>query len=601
MRFFVVICLLLTQPALAYNYQEHKAIGNAALTQAMTRLVASGRFADSTAAARFLEDQLHLRYDASRDEWQFIELSQPPNRISYGDLNGLAGDHQSDPLHMNDQLRYRYSVLNRIVLLQEQYGQQFFTNAPDKLLLNTDFQYGLLALTNFNHFYAYGKSLTWHLQTVRRQDIIDLLTPANTERVFRVLERQNAIRMYVTLHAVAMQLAQMAGQYAHNDNQQAANAYLFYALLYNAFADHFAQDMCAAGHMVVKRSLAGGVTNNKALHDFYNKVGLNVVNRRGEVWKTNGDGTLNLPDGEWKKAQTFALMTKAPVTVKYRRAVDAITQSIEEVLSAYFQARQDGRADFVESLPDRNAGAGSQRRGEVDVRETFYMARFGTLSLVPLPFESDIERYFAGNPKVNELEQINRIPYYRNYARSRVANSLVVGLGQTRDIDNTADFASYYTIEGRLILSSQHYNYHDQPRKRGTFDTWRGLTASYIWGNQPNRLDGQIQAGSVAQFHQIKGGLNYVGDLWITNNSYVGFHSYLETGVDLRNGRPAWLVSPSVGVQFLPFVGAQTRRFPKLVTRLVQLLVSQKWVASYQFISGRPSQLLIQSEFDISL
>jgi hypothetical protein len=50
--------------------------------------------------------------------------------------------------------------------------------------------------------------------------------------------------------------------------------------------------------------------------------------------------------------------------------------------------------------------------------------------------------------------------------------------------------------------------------------------------------------GSVAQFHQIKGGLNYVCDLWITNNSYVGFHSYLETGVDLRDGRPAWLVSP---------------------------------------------------------
>ena len=594
-RLLVCTLLLLGQTALAYNYQEHKAIGNAALTQVLARLVAEGRFADSTAAARFMETQLHLRYDAGREEWQFIELSQLPNRISYGDLNGLSGDHQGDPLQLNDQLRYRYSVLNRIVLLQNQYGEQFFTNAPDKRLLNTDFQYGLLALTNFNHFFAYGKSLTWHLQTVRKADILDLLIPANTERVFGRLEKENAVRMYVTLHAVAIQLAQMAGQYTNRGETQAGNLYLFYALLYNAFADHFAQDMCAAGHMVVKRSLAGGVTNNKAIHDFYNKVGLNVVNRQGEVWKTNGDGTLNLPENEWRTAKSFALLLKTPVTVKYRRAVDANSQSVYEVMNAYLQAQQDGRADFAQSLPDAPT-----RRGEVDGREAFYLKQFGTLSLVPLPFESDVNRYFAGDARLAQLEQVNRIPYYRNYVRSRVANSLIVGLGRTRDRGTVADFEPYYTVEGRLILSSSQYNYHDKPRKRGTFDTWRGLTAAYVWGNRPPRTDGVIQTGVGQQFHQIKGGLNYVGDFWVTNNTYVGFHSYLETGVDLRDGKPAWLVSPSLGIQFLPFVGVQTRRLPKLAVRLVQLLVSQKFVASYQLISGRPSQLLIQSEFDLN-
>ena len=37
-----------------------------------------------------MEQQLHLRYDPQREEWQFVELSQSPNVVSYGDLNGLA-------------------------------------------------------------------------------------------------------------------------------------------------------------------------------------------------------------------------------------------------------------------------------------------------------------------------------------------------------------------------------------------------------------------------------------------------------------------------------------------------------------------------------
>jgi hypothetical protein len=590
------MCLfLLTYRALAYNYQEHKAIGNAALSAAVGRAVASGLFADSASAIHFLKNQLLLHYDEKRQEWQFTELSQNPNAISYGDLNGLAGDHESDPLEMKDQLSYRYSVLNRIVMLQNQYGEQFYTNAPDKLLFNTDFQYGMLALTNFSHFFAYGKSLTWHLQTVSKQDITDLLVPANTQRVFRRLQRQNVVRMYITLHAVAVQLAQQAGQYAHQNDTRNAQKLLFYAILYNAFADHFIQDMCAAGHMVVKRTLTGGVTNNKAIHDFYNNVGLNVLNLKGEVWKTNGDGTLNSPNGEWRDAQSFERLESTPVTVKFKRAIDAAGQSVYEIIEAYLQSQKSGRADFIESIPD------SPHKHQADEREAFYLAHFGSLSLVPLPFESDVERYFKDNPQVKEFTQVNRIPFYRNYVRSRVANSLIVGNGRTRDLTNTDDFRPYYTLEARLNLSSNKYNYHARGNKRGTFDTWRGWTTSYVWGKRPVQIDGRNQFRSESEFHQIKGGLNYIGDLWITNNTYFGFHTYLETGVDLRNGKPAWLISPSVGLQFLPFVGAQTRGFPKLAKRILQLIVSQKWVVSYQIIAGRPSQLFIQSEFDISL
>jgi hypothetical protein len=591
---YLIGCLLFLSPLLAqaYNYNEHKAIGNAALSSAITRLLQNRKFSDSSSVAHFMGDQLHLRYNPANEEWIFSELSQAPNAISYGDLNGLAGDHQSDPLAMNDQLRYRYSTLNRIVLLQTQYGEQFFTNAPDKRLLNTDFQYGLLALTNFDHFYAYGKSLSWHLQTVRRQDIIDLLIPANTERVFKRLQRQNAVRMYVTLHAVAIQLAQMAGQSVYRGDGQTANQYLFYAILYNAFADHFAQDMCAAGHLVVKRSLAGGITNNRALHDFYNQVGLPVLNLKGEVWKTNGDGTLNAPEGEWRTAQAFALLTRTPLTVKYRRAVAAAAQSIYEVLDAYLLARQGGKEDLTRLLPD------GPPPGQADQREAFYLKRFGTLSLVPLPLDSDVPRYFVGSARVDSLTELNRIPFYRSYIRSRVANNLVLGLGSSREIGSST---LTYILEGRIILSSRHYHYQNRTRKIGTFDTWRGLTASYVWGNRPVLVNGQLESVSPSGFHQIKGGLNFVGDLWVTNNTYVGFHSYVETGVDLRYGQPALLISPSFGVQFLPFAAGRAGRLPKWTIRLLQVIVSQKLVASYQLIAGRPSQMFIQTEFDVNL
>ncbi|WP_288424696.1 hypothetical protein [uncultured Spirosoma sp.] len=586
--------LLTSRLGWTYNYNEHKAIGNAAMSEVVNRMMGKGYFVDSLTAAQFLATQLHLRYDAQHQEWLFEELSVSPNTISYGDLNGLSGDHESNPLEMSEQLSYNNSVLNRIVQLQIQYGQQFLSGAPDKQLLNTDFQYGLLALTNFNHFYAYGKSLTWHLQTVDRQDIVDLLNPENTERVFNALKKQNSIRMYVTLHAVAIQLAQQAGQFAHQQQADKARLYLFYAVLYNAFADHFVEDMCAAGHMVVKRSLAGGITNNKALHDFYNRIGLQVVNLQGTTWKTNGDGFLNIPENKWQTARSFALLTKVPVTVKYQRAIEVVSQSLFEVMDAYFDATRTGSATFLQTIPD------SPKRHQADQRETFYITHFGALSLVPLPLDSDIARYFPTDVRKKELIQLNRIPYYRNYARSRVANSLIVGFGQVRDINNTDDFLPYGVFDTRIIIGSKHYNYHDRARKSGTFDTWRGLTAAFAYGQPLYTLIPETTERP-QPFYQIKGGVNLTGDLWLTRNTYVGLHSYLESGLFLQNGKPHWLVSPSVGIQFLPFVGTWAGTLPKIASKIVQLIVSQKWIASYQLISGRPSQLVIQSEFDISL
>lgn len=591
--FFLVVLVLLSQSARAYNYNEHKAIGNSALTAVLTRLVTSGYFADSAAAGQFLASQLNLRYDASRRQWLFQELSRYPNAISYGDLNGIAGDHEGNPLQLAEGLAYNYSVLNRIVQLQDQYGLQFYTAAPDKVLLNTDFQYGLLALTNFNHFYAYGKSMTWHLETVERQDIIDLLVPANSERVFTKLKKSNAIRMYVTLHAVAIQLAQQAGQLARQRQAEQAQRYLFYAVLYSAFADHFAEDMCAAGHMVVRRSLGGGITNNKALHDFYNNTGLKVVNLKGDIWQTNGDGTLNVPEDNWKTTPSFAALAPVPITTKFQQAINVVSQSLYEVLEAYFVAARTCQDDFVQSLPP------TPSKNQPDLREAFYLKRFGALTLVPLPLGSDIKRYFEADDRIQELTKFNRMPYYRNYVRTRVANSVILSLGQLQTARNGAQYPTYAMSGARLILSSKHYNYHHDIHKAGTFDTWQGLTASFSRG-QPVLLWEPANT-SASPIYQFKGGASLMGDLWVTNNSYVGVHSYLETGFSLRDGRAAWLVSPSLGIQYRPFVSSQSDGVPRILFRALQFVIPQKWVVTYQFVSGQPSQLMVQAEFDINI
>lgn len=60
----------------------------------------------------------------------------------------------------------------------------------------------------------------------------------------------------------------------------------------SAFGDHFLHDSFAAGHMGFDRA-ASSAAASKAYHDEWNERGRWVANRRGEVWKTYGDGRLD--------------------------------------------------------------------------------------------------------------------------------------------------------------------------------------------------------------------------------------------------------------------------------------------------------------------
>ena len=85
------------------------------------------------------------------------------------------------------------------------------------------------------------------------------------------------------------------------DTQMASNL-MFYATMYEAFAEHFLQDSFASGHQMVRRGFsASAVSNNKSLHDFYNTIPVQTANLKGETWSAYGDKRLNQNRMEYRR------------------------------------------------------------------------------------------------------------------------------------------------------------------------------------------------------------------------------------------------------------------------------------------------------------
>lgn len=98
----------------------------------------------------------------------------------------------------------------------------------------------------------------------------------------------------------------------------------------SAFGDHFLQDSFAAGHMGFDRG-ASSATAAKAYHDEWNARGRWVSNRRGDVWKTYGDGRLDRAENRDGRAHVLA----------------ASTESVYGVLAAFVLATRDPAPDLA--------------------------------------------------------------------------------------------------------------------------------------------------------------------------------------------------------------------------------------------------------------
>jgi len=108
------------------------------------------------------------------------------------------------------------------------------------------------------------------------------------------------------------------------------------ALYENAFADHFLADSFSAGHMGFNRS-ASSVAASLAYHDAWNRKGRVVRNRRGESWRTYGDGRLDATGNADGRAHVL----------------QASTLSIEGLLRAFVTGKRDSghELDIWRALP----------------------------------------------------------------------------------------------------------------------------------------------------------------------------------------------------------------------------------------------------------
>ena len=598
-RLLLVLFCVLTFSAYAWDFAEHRKIGDRAMILMPEQLVAAGLFPNEAAFYALLDTVLDVHLSEDGRSFVLNELSQAPNQVTYGTLCGLAGDHVSNPLLLETGLQAHYSKTNRTLLLEADAMQHFQTGANSVELLKVNLAYGVMAIKDLSHFYSYGDDLNDHLRKIDAELIRALASPANVNDTFAKLDRLPSMSKYFCIHIFATYLAEEAGKAHLAGDAHAASDYLFYAMLYEAFAEHFLQDSFASGHQMVRRGFgASAVSNNKALHDFYNTIPVQTANLKGEIWASYGDKRLNQNMEEYigKESYTEIRVTdpnpyKLPKGDKYERetrvfyqVVNATCQSILEVWQAYRDAVQGEAKQILSQLPERHEEWPAYIYAHHPVVRDFPLP-FGT-KLTEVPLDS------AAWDRQEELQLIVQEPFTRNFIRSRVANSFSFTV--TDGLTSTTGMGA--GIGGRLSLSM--FNWHRFGRanamsaRKGDVIHWLYPTISgnYFWGDmkqgRPDSWD-------------VKAGAAYNLDLFVSPRRFLGLYAYMEMGVDRRCQETRFVAAPAIGMQLGSLLGLHTFNMPGWLRIPLSYLLPLKFTVSCNKVKGRPVEWLSAYEIDI--
>lgn len=598
-RLLLVLFCVLTFSAYAWDFAEHRKIGDRAMILMPERLVAAGLFPNEAAFYALLDTVLDVQLSEDGRSFVLNELSQAPNQVTYGTLCGLAGDHVSNPLLLETGLQAHYSKTNRTLLLEADAMQHFQTGANSVELLKVNLAYGVMAIKDLSHFYSYGDDLNDHLRKIDAELIRALASPANVNDTFAKLDRLPSMSKYFCIHIFATYLAEEAGKAHLAGDAHAASDYLFYAMLYEAFAEHFLQDSFASGHQMVRRGFgASAVSNNKALHDFYNAIPVQTANLKGEIWASYGDKRLNQNMEEYigKESYTEIRVTdpnpyKLPKGDKYERetrvfyqVVNATCQSILEVWQAYHNAVQGEAKQILSQLPEKHEEWPAYIYAHHPVVRDFPLP-FGT-KLTEVPLDS------AAWDRQEELQLIVQEPFTRNFIRSRVANSFSFTV--TDGLTSTTGMGA--GIGGRLSLSM--FNWHRFGRanamsaRKGDVIHWLYPTISgnYFWGDmkqgRPDSWD-------------VKAGAAYNLDLFVSPRRFLGLYAYMEMGVDRRCQETRFVAAPAIGMQLGSLLGLHTFNMPGWLRIPLSYLLPLKFTVSCNKVKGRPVEWLSAYEIDI--
>ncbi|MFA7287506.1 MAG: hypothetical protein WC055_01370 [Melioribacteraceae bacterium] len=591
----LAIVLFATSISYSWDFNEHKELGDAAFSKLIKKLIESGYFKNSSESSLFLENFLQMKYDSKMKSPYFFNLSHEDNIITYGTLNGLSGDHTDNPLNLNEFLRYRSSVLNRIVKLQSDYSSNYETGAANMDVLSKDFKYLLLALTDLSHFHDYGTPFLKQLSEFDKKLIIKLETPSAADTVMSELKYTNSINKYASLHTFAIYLAEKAGAYLTSDVEK-SKLFIYYAIIFNSYADHFLEDIFASGHMVVNRSILSGAINNRALHDFYNEEGVHVANLRGETWRQYGDGSLNNRFSFWKTTSDYSDIIYTENSLDTERIIDAVTESIGDLFSAFKFASEDiNRKQIFDRIPDDNMTVGK-----------FFISEYKSLTYIPIPFNTDMREFNLPYNNIDEIKKNTSLLANWSFVRSRVANSISLGFS------NPTQKTNWHEYDLRIVFGSEiySYNYNYDGTKAWNMDYWFGTTASFAL---LKAKDQNVWA------HILKGGLSYDFDLWISESRFLGIYGFIEAGWFKAHsftarivgpmgyyvsknipGEDHFLFTPSIGLQLGSLIGIQYQEWPIWLRVPIQYLLPLKFRYSSKIMTGTSPEYQWIFELDLA-
>jgi hypothetical protein len=88
-------------------------------------------------------------------------------------------------------------------------------------------------------------------------------------------------------------------------------------------------------------------------------------------------------------------------------------------------------------------------------------------------------------------------------------------------------------------------------------------------------------------------------DIWVSRKRYLGLYSYLEAGVDVRDGVGRFLFAPSIGIQAGPLIGWDNYVLPDWLRIPLQLVLPVKGYVTYNVISGKTAEPSYAIEVDL--
>ena len=383
----LLCCSFAVTESFAGLFYEHKYIGDQAFIQFIQSNHLNEFFRNSLGLRQFGVD-VDIPYKENTVVAAYYKnmfgFPAGGTMFSYGDLTGLAGDHTIDGEQLFEGLflkqlfesqcpgyaRYaklrdqlRNALADHIKGIEKYQREGSYFSIPYAELANEDQSHFQRPPENFEEMISAIDpemiSLAYKMYTTSCA-ADSTVYPFRTAFDKKITQIPNAAK-YALLHAIALRFMLNAAL-AMDDDPDMAKKAILNALLFNAFADHFLQDAFASGHMSVQRSKRG--FNNKGVHDYYNRIGLQVKNEMGDSLHTYGD--------DYYTEAEFVL------------AIKADAQSLQELWDYYSALREKKKADpdyGAESLYD------SLRRNQID-HSTWgsrILQDFGAYRSMPIP------------------------------------------------------------------------------------------------------------------------------------------------------------------------------------------------------------------------